>query len=378
MNSRERVLKAFNHEEPDRVPIFCQSIMPNFYQMLMDKWEDEIEEKDIFFIGGKDFTIYKKLGFDSAWGAGGAAVWCPSEVIQQHPFPGEGLVEGEYLSVDGRVHKSSILLGAGHTWYVRPYLTTEEKADEWYDTYFDVEWNYDPNMAKNVNEIIKNTDMTVFVPTCGLQAILEPIWEGIGLGLLGKLLRKNKSKVKRYIDLRTKKAVLHAKLAAEADFDVYNLCDDTAFKNNTVIDPKIHRELVIPAYKQICNEIRKAGKKVFFHSDGFTEPYFEGLIEAGFHGVESLEPFAGMNLKHLKEKYGDKLCLIGNMDVSELLPYGTPEEVMNVVKQNIKDAGAGGGYILSPCTDITDSCKFENIQAMIAAVHKYGNYPLKL
>jgi uroporphyrinogen-III decarboxylase len=47
------------------------------------------------------------------------------------------------------------------------------------------------------------------------------------------------------------------------------------------------------------------------------------------------------------------------------------------VKQNIKDAGSGGGYILSPCTDITDSCKFENIQAMIAAVHKYGKYPLK-
>jgi uroporphyrinogen decarboxylase len=120
--------------------------------------------------------------------------------------------------------------------------------------------------------------------------------------------------------------------------------------------------------------VRKAGKYIFFHSDGFTEPYFHNLIEAGFNGVESLEPNAGMNLKHLKETYRDQLCLIGNIDVSTTLPIGTPAEVAKEVKQCIKDAAAGGGYIVSPCTDFTDAVPLENALAMTKVVKNYGIY----
>ncbi|MHA2088847.1 MAG: uroporphyrinogen decarboxylase family protein, partial [Promethearchaeota archaeon] len=120
------------------------------------------------------------------------------------------------------------------------------------------------------------------------------------------------------------------------------------------------------------------GKYAVFHSDGYTEPYFEGLIEAGFKAVESLEPMAGMDLKYLKEAYGDKLCLIGNIDVSELLPFGTTDDVKESVKKCINDAAEGGGYILSPCTDITNACKIENILTMISATKEYGKYPLMI
>ena len=90
--------------------------------------------------------------------------------------------------------------------------------------------------------------------------------------------------------------------------------------------------------------------------------------------MESLEPMAGMNLKHLKETYGDRLCLIGNIDVSQLLPYGTKDDVINEVKKCINDAAQGGGYMLSACTDITNSCKVENVLTMISAAKKYGQY----
>ncbi|GAI94950.1 unnamed protein product, partial [marine sediment metagenome] len=124
----------------------------------------------------------------------------------------------------------------------------------------------------------------------------------MGLGLLIKLIRKNKSKIKHYIELRAKKLITAAKLNAETDLDIFFICDDSALKNTTMINPKYHREFIIPAYKQAIQVLRKAGKYVCFHSDGFTEPYFEGLIEAGFNGVQSLEPMAGMDLKFLKEK----------------------------------------------------------------------------
>ncbi len=165
---------------------------------------------------------------------------------------------------------------------------------------------------------------------------------------------------------------------AETELDIFFVCDDSALKGTTMINPKYHREFIIPSYKKAIKILKKAGKYVILHSDGYTEPYFDGLIEAGFDGVESLEPLAGMNLKHLKELYGDDLCLIGNIDVSQLLPYGTKEEVISNVKECIKDAAEGGGYILSPCTDITNSCKLENILTMISAAKKWGQYPLNL
>jgi len=377
MDSRERILKSFNHEEPDRVPIFFQSIMPNFFKKLEQEYEDKIEDDDIIIVDGKDFTLYKKLGVDMAWGCGGSlSVHCPTEILKNYPLP-KLEKNDEYVDIDGRVHRKTKLFNYDYNWYLRPYLTNEDLVDEWYENYFNCEWDFNPNAPKLLNQQLKMYQGK-FVPTCGLHAIFEPIWEGIGLALFAKLLRKNKSKIKKYIDLRTKHAVQQAKIAAEADFDVYNLCDDSAFKQNTMIDPKIHRELIIPAYKKIVNELKKVGKKVFFHSDGYTEPYFEGLIEAGFDGVESLEPASGMNLKKLKEKYGDKLCLIGNIDVSELLPMRSKDDVRKEVIQCIKDAAVGGGYILSPCTDITDSCKFENVLEMIETVKKFGNYPISL
>jgi hypothetical protein len=376
MNARERILKAFNHEESDRIPTFCQSMMPIFEQQLEEMWGDSITDDDIVLFGGKNYTMFKKLGFDSAWGASGVYARSP-EKVRDFNFP--KLDDPEYfVDSNGRIERRTILNGLTYTWYVRGYLTTEELADEWYDHFFSDMWEVDPNSIKNTNAILKGYEKYDFVPTCGASGVCEPIYEGLGMALFGKLLRKNPSKIKKYVEMRTKNAVEVTKAQAETNFDVFNLCDDTAYKGRTMLNPEVHREIIVPAYKRIIAPLLKAGKQVFFHSDGFTEPYFPGLIEAGFTGVESLEPMAGMDLKHLKETYGDKLCLIGNMDVSVLLPYGSTQDVVKSVKKCIKDAGHGGGYILSPCTDLTNSCKVENVQAMLDAVKKFGRYPLKL
>jgi uroporphyrinogen decarboxylase len=142
--------------------------------------------------------------------------------------------------------------------------------------------------------------------------------------------------------------------------------------------PRILDEIIAPIYKNLNDYCHKRGVLTFFHSDGFTEPFFEGLIKSGFDGIQSLEPAAGMDLKHLKEEYGSRVCLIGNLDCSVLLPFGTPEEVVQATKQCLKDAASGGGYILGPTTDITDSCKPENIKIMMDTLLKHGTYPINI
>jgi len=342
MNAKERVIKTLNHEEPDRVPLFCQEIMPVFEKNLLEYWGKEYKHDERYVLYFSDYNVKRKLGFDCCWGF--------------------GVVNPEF----------------NMPWYYGNYISTEEMADYFYDTYYSIKWEENSKFIPKLNKSLSTYPTDEILPCAHINSILEPIWEGLGLSLFTKLLRKNKTKLKKYIDLRTKIAVAGSKVLAETDLDVFFLCDDTAFKNRTMINPKDHRELIIPAYKKILREINKAGKYAIFHSDGYTEPYFDGLIEAGFKGVESLEPMAGMNLKHLKETYGDKLCLIGNIDVSNLLPFGTTDEVSQSVKKCIKDAGDGGGYMLSACTDITNACKLENIFTMISATKKFGKYPLKL
>jgi hypothetical protein len=377
MSARKRVIQAFNHEEPDRIPLFCQILMPGFERELLNYWGDSYTKERKYKLSYRNFNLEYKLGFDMAWGFDSFPIYIPQKHMQEHPLP-KLSDTNKYIDINGRVFLKQDRDNVGVAYYLGSYMNTEEKADDFHDTYFAVEWEEAPDFARKINKRLGKFPTDEFVPCCHLDPILEPLWQGLGLGLLIKLVRKNKSKIKRYIELRTKKLITAAKLNAETDFDVFFICDDTALKNTTMINPKYHRELIIPAYKQAVQILKKAGKYVCFHSDGFTEPYFDGLIEAGFSGVESLEPMAGMNLKHLKEVYGDKFCLIGNIDASQLLPYGTKDDVVNAVKKCIRDAGEGGGYMLSACTDITNSCKLENVLEMISATKKYGKYPLKL
>jgi len=377
MSARKRVLQALNHEEPDRIPLFCQIIMPRFQRELLNYWGDSYTRERKFKLSYRDYNLEYKLGFDMAWGFDSFPTYIPQKHMQENPLP--KLPDNKkYTDINGRIFLKQDKDDMGIAYYLKNYIDTEEKADYFHDTYFSIEWEEAPDFARNINKRLRKFPTDDFVPCCHLEPILEPLWQGLGLGLLIKLIRKKKSKIKHYIELRAKKLITAAKLNAETDFDVFFICDDTALKNTTMLNPKYHRELIIPAYKQAVQILRKAGKYVCFHSDGFTEPYFDGLIEAGFSGVESLEPMAGMNLKHLKEEYGDKLCLIGNIDVSQLLPYGTKDDVLEAVKKCIRDAGEGGGYMLSACTDITNSCKLDNVLTMISATKKYGEYPLKL
>jgi len=377
MSARKRVIQALNLEEPDRIPLFCQIIMPGFQRELLNYWGDSYTKERKFKLSYRDYNLEHKLGFDMSWDFDTFPTLIPVKHMQEHPLP-KLPDNNKYIDYDGRIFLKQRNKDMGIAYYLKNYIDTEEKADYFHDTYFAIEWEEAPDFARNINKRLKKFPTDEFVPCCHLDPILEPLWQGLGLGLLIKLIRKNMSKIKHYIELRTKKLITAAKLNAETDFDVFFICDDTALKNTTMINPKYHRELIIPAYKQAIQILRKAGKYVCFHSDGFTEPYFDGLIEAGFSGVESLEPMAGMNLKYLKEVYGDRICLIGNIDASQLLPYGTKDEVVNAVKKCIREAGESGGYMLSACTDITNSCKLENVFTMISTAKKYGEYPLKL
>lgn len=125
-----------------------------------------------------------------------------------------------------------------------------------------------------------------------------------------------------------------------------------------------------PYQMMVAKEIKKPWIQ---HSDGNLFPILDGLITLGMNGIHPVQP-AAMDINRLKREYGDKLCIIGNIDLDYTLPNGTEEEVEAEVRDRIEKIGKGGGYMISSANSITDYCKTENVLAMARAIRKYGPY----
>jgi uroporphyrinogen decarboxylase len=104
-------------------------------------------------------------------------------------------------------------------------------------------------------------------------------------------------------------------------------------------------------------------------------PFLDDLVALGIAGLHPLEKGA-MDIRAVKKDYGDRLCLLGNVDLN-LLGMGTPDEVDCEVRALIRDVAPGGGYILTSGNSLAGYLKPENVIALVEAVREYGRYPLR-
>jgi uroporphyrinogen decarboxylase len=163
-------------------------------------------------------------------------------------------------------------------------------------------------------------------------------------------------------------------MLVEAGIDVLVVEDDIASTNNLLISPKHFLEFVNPYNRKLVDRAHERGLKVVRHSDGNLWSIMDVLVASGYNGLNPLEPQAGMDLKKLKDAYGSKICLLGNIDCEELLPSGTPKQVDAAVKYAIEVAAPGGGYILCSSNSLHPAVNPENCIAMFEATKKYGRY----
>ncbi|MHB9023003.1 MAG: uroporphyrinogen decarboxylase family protein [Armatimonadota bacterium] len=137
---------------------------------------------------------------------------------------------------------------------------------------------------------------------------------------------------------------------------------DIACKGRLLHSPEFLRREFFPRIKRLNDAWHEHGFKCLFHSDGYLMDVMDDLIDAGIDGLNPIETVAGMNLREVKEKYGDKIFLAGGIDMSQLLSNGTPDEVREVCRQAIRDASPG--YLMGSTTESDNSCRLENLLAM--------------
>jgi uroporphyrinogen decarboxylase len=152
--------------------------------------------------------------------------------------------------------------------------------------------------------------------------------------------------------------------------------DDLAYTESLMVSPRVLRQYLFPWLEELTSIAHAANLPFAFHSDGRLWDVIPDLISVGVNAIHPIEPKA-MDINLVKERYGDKLALIGNIDMN-LLSLGTPEQVREQVRQRIKDIGRGGGYAVGANPGIAYYVRPENYDAMRQAVFEFGKYPLDL
>lgn len=151
--------------------------------------------------------------------------------------------------------------------------------------------------------------------------------------------------------------------------------DDLAGTAGLLVNPKHYRKYVFPWYKKMGDICRQLDKPMIFHSDGNIWPLMEDIVECGFWGLHPIDPKA-MDIYEVDARYGDRLALLGNIDLDFPLGRGTPDDVEQLVAERIRRLAPGGGYILSSGNSIPEFVPLENYQAMLNAGHIHGKYPI--
>jgi len=159
--------------------------------------------------------------------------------------------------------------------------------------------------------------------------------------------------------------------AADGAVDMVFISDDLGSQTSLLMSEDSFNEYLFPRLKDWCDIIHSFGAKVFFHTDGASEPMIPRLIEAG---VDVLNPIQhvcpGMDCKELNEKYGDKLIFHGAVENQKILPFGTADEVAAETKKCIEELGPDG-FLACSCHYAQADTPLENIMALIETVQQY-------
>ena len=152
---------------------------------------------------------------------------------------------------------------------------------------------------------------------------------------------------------------------------------DWASAKGPVFSPRHFRQFVFPRLKHITDLCHRYGVPYVKHTDGNVNVLLDDMIAAGVDAFQAIEPRAGMDIARLKQKYGDRLTLIGNVDCSTVLVDGPVEAVRAETARIVRTAAPGGGFLLSTSNSVHSGVKPEYYLAMLDTARQVGIYPIE-
>jgi len=193
---------------------------------------------------------------------------------------------------------------------------------------------------------------------------------------------QNRTFLDRLFDTIADANVEYAKRYCEAIADYAQVIviggEDIGAQESLQIRPELYREMVMPRIKRLWQTFkRNTDAYLFIHSCGHIEPVIDDFIDAGIDIINPVQIGAGMDAKQLKKKYGDRVTFWGGgVDTQHVLPNGSTGEVRTQVRERINTFAPGGGYVFAAEQTIQTEVPPGNIVAMYDSAREFGKYPL--
>ncbi|MCL5770975.1 MAG: hypothetical protein M1479_01680 [Actinobacteria bacterium] len=153
------------------------------------------------------------------------------------------------------------------------------------------------------------------------------------------------------------------------NISLFWLDDDIADNKGFIVGPKYIDKLWMPRTKRILEPIKKKNIPIAWHCCGNLTDVVPLAIELGISALQTFQVNCN-DIYTIKEKYGDKICIIGGIDCTKVLLYGTPDEVIKETKEHIDRLSPG--YVVGSSHSITNDIPPENYMAMIETVQNYS------
>ncbi len=379
MNSRERVLKALEHEEPDRIPLdlgscFVTGIAKDAYLNLLSHLGKDAGEVEFY-------DVVQQL------------VVVEEDVLRRFDVDVRGLIPN-VVRKDPPIEESdnsrSFTDEWGVTWQMpegalyfdlvnSPFSgdITEEDIDSfpWPDP-------ADPRLFDGLAEkarefyddgyaiILESICAGIFEMSCrarGTQYFLMDL--ALNPELACKLMDKFVDIKLRFYEAASERLGQYIQFIREGD--------DVAGQDSLIISADMYRRFLKPRHEKLFKAQKELFPEpfyVFFHSDGQIYDLLPDFIEIGMDILNPVQ-ITGKNLSAIKAEFGGELSFWGGgCDTQKVLPFGTPEEVAMDVRERIEALSKDGGFIFCTIHNIQADVPPENIIAMYEALKIHGSY----
>jgi uroporphyrinogen decarboxylase len=352
VTSRERVLSALRHKEADRIPIHDSP-----WTATIDRWRAE------GFPSGISPTDY--FGYDMAGFAADTSPQFPVEVISEDQ---EYIMERDSFGGIRRNHRDRSTTPeivdypckTKDDWEkIKERLEPSDWRVDWVSTFNGYHYEKSKGRFITYNAGVGYDKIQAYVATTRLlrAVILEPDWVTDMYWTDAKLAM-----------------AMHERMAkAGLKFDGAYLFCDLGYKNGIFFSPKHYESQLHPVFKELVRFFHSKDMPVILHSCGRVKDLIPYFIEEGIDCLQPLEVKAGMDLKELKDKYGDKICFMGGIDVRPMA-LDDPTQIEEEVKSKISIAKKDGGYIYHSDHSVPKDVSFKNYERVIELVRKYGAY----
>ena len=355
MISKERVIKALNHDQPDRPPIFV-SVTPQIGDSLNNHLRIENDGLvDSFFANRISYTkALTELGNDCVC----VAISYPDGFSTRTDE--NGVITDEWGIKWGNSGMYYEMVG-------HPLAEVETVND--LDSY-----NFPEALAKGcfdfAGQQIKEYGDNYAIIGEQECTVFELSWYLVGLEKFLIDMMMSMPYVPELLDRVMEINLRQASKLVDMGVDIIWTGDDMGNQDAMMIDPDMWRKVFKPRMQHVFSTLKNINPdiKIAYHSCGSIRPIIPDLIEIGLDILNPVQPLAKyMEAQPLKDDFGKKLSFFGGVDIQQLLPNGTAQEIKSSVRDKKKTLGKNGGYILAPAHNIQPDTPLKNVFAFFEA-----------